>query len=384
MRKVWNLIPLIQNVSFGRYIMSSCELSFILLAAFGLMDLVESARAKRLFTVTTSVMLLGLIWIVLAASSLNSGIVYGHRARIIYAFLDAIPFIAIGLMLVLGRLTRYKIVPMLVALVLVGESLLIFGVPGGGSAKIINVDMGPITFLQKNEGHYRFLDFAVITPNWGSQYGLNELNAIDLPFPEKFSQLIERQLYPGLTPSNQFVIHNGIVGLTAQENELVAHFKNYEAASVKYVVMPTALVISPALTKLGVTPVFTDAKVNIYQLPHPRAFLSTRSSSCTVTTLNVDKATVNCPDGGTTLIRTELMMAGWKAYVNGKSVTIKTTDHGVYQSVKVPHGASTVTYSFLPPHEKYAILLALLAAIFLVAAWVYERRYRQRERERLP
>ena len=27
LRKVWNLIPLIQNVSFGRYIMSSCELS---------------------------------------------------------------------------------------------------------------------------------------------------------------------------------------------------------------------------------------------------------------------------------------------------------------------------------------------------------------------
>ena len=57
--------------------MSSCELSFILLAAFGLMDLAESAKAKRLFTVTTSVMLLGLIWIVLAASSLNDR----HRLR---------------------------------------------------------------------------------------------------------------------------------------------------------------------------------------------------------------------------------------------------------------------------------------------------------------
>jgi len=196
LRKVWNLIPLIENVSFGRYIMSSCELSFILLAAFGLMDLAESARAKRLFTVTTSVMLLGLIWIVLASSSLNKGIIYGHRARYIYAFLDAIPFIAIIALLVLGLLTKYKIVPLLVALVLVGESLLMFGVPGGGSAKIVNVDMGPITYLQKHEGHYRFFDFAVLTPNWGSQYGLNELNAIDLPFPEKFSQLIERQLDP--------------------------------------------------------------------------------------------------------------------------------------------------------------------------------------------
>ena len=378
-RKVWNLIPLIENVSFGRYIMSSCELSFILLAAFGLMDLAESARAKRLFTVTTSVMLLGLIWIVLAASSLNEGVVYGHRARYIYAFLDAIPFIAIIALLVLGRLTKYKIVPLLVALVLVGESLLMFGVPGGGSAKVVNVDMGPITFLQKHEGHYRFFDFAVLTPNWGSQYGLNELNAIDLPFPEKFSKFIEAELYPGLLPSNQFVIHNGIVGLTAQENEIVTHFKNYEAASVKYLLMPQALVILPALTNLGVKLVYTDAKVNIYEMPHPRAFLSTKSSSCTVTTTNVDKTSVNCPNGASTLVRTELMMAGWKAYVNGKSVTITTVD-GVYQSVKVPQGTSIVTYRFVPPHEKYAVLLALLAALFLVGAWSYERRYLMRER----
>jgi uncharacterized membrane protein YfhO len=67
------------------------------------------------------------------------------------------------------------------------------------------------------------------------------------------------------------------------------------------------------------------------------------------------------------------MMAGWKAKVNGKAVTIKTVDHGVYQSVKVPQGTSTVTYSFLPPHEKYAVLLALLAALFLIEVWGRER-----------
>jgi hypothetical protein len=379
LRKVWNLIPLIENVSFGRYIMSSCEMSFILLAAFGLMDLAESAKAKRLFTVTTSVMLLGLIWIVLAASSLNKGIVYGHRARLIYAFLDAIPFIAIIALLVLGRLTKFKIVPFLVALVLVGESLLLFGVPSGTSAKYIYIDQGPIAFLLSHQGQDRFLDFAVITPNWGSQFGLNELNAIDLPFPEKFSSLIERQLYPGLIPSNQFVIHNGITGLTAQENELVTHFKNYEAASVKYLVYPTALPILPALTSLGVTLKFHDAKVDIYEMPHPRAFFSTTSPSCTVTSTNVNKATVNCSSGGSTLVRTELMMAGWKAFVNGKAVTLHTQS-GVYQTIKVPAGTSTVTYSFLPPHEKYAVLLALLAALFLIGALVYERRYLMRER----
>jgi uncharacterized membrane protein YfhO len=76
-------------------------------------------------------------------------------------------------------------------------------------------------------------------------------------------------------------------------------------------------------------------------------------------------------------------MAGWKAYVNGKSVTIKTFG-GVYQSVKVPEGTSTVTYTFLPPHEKYAILLGLLAALFLLATWVFERRNRSRKSPPLP
>jgi hypothetical protein len=379
LRKVWNLIPLIQNVSFGRYIMSSCELSFILLAAFGLMDLAEGARAKRLFTATTGVMLLGLVWIVVTASSLNKGVIYSHRTRLIFAFLDAIPFIAIVALLVLGLLTKYRIVPFLVALVLVGESLLIFGVPGGESAKYVTVDQGPIAYLRTHEGQDRFFDFAVLTPNWGSEYGLNSLNAIDLPFPEKFSKLIETQLYPGLVPSNQFVIHSGMTGMIAQENELITHFKNYENASVKYLVMPKALVILPALTNLGVTLKYSDSFANIYEMPSPRAFLSTTSSSCTVTSTNVDAATVNCPKGGSTLIRTELMMAGWKASVNGKSVTIKTVD-GVYQSVEVPQGTSTVTYSFLPPHEKYAVLLALLAALFLVGIWGYERRYLMRER----
>jgi uncharacterized membrane protein YfhO len=65
-------------------------------------------------------------------------------------------------------------------------------------------------------------------------------------------------------------------------------------------------------------------------------------------------------------------MAGWQAYVNGKLVTIRTSD-GVYQSVPVPAGTSTVTYTFLPPHEKLAMLAGLLALLFFLGAWVLER-----------
>ena len=378
-RQIWNLIPLVQNASFGRYIMASCEMSVIVLAALGLMDLATSAQAKRLLTVTSGAMLLGLIWIVIAGAKLNHGVVLLHKARYIFMVLDAAPFVAVMALLILGRFTSAKFTPLLVALVLAGESMMMFVVPSGEAAKFVTVDTAPITFLQTHEGQYRYFDFAVLSPNWPTQFNINSLNAIDLPIPRSYSNYIEDRLYPGLTPSNQFVIHNGLDGMIAQEDEIAAHFHSYEAASVKYLMLPVSVPISPALTNLGVEKVFADAKADIYQMPNPRPFFSTSRSDCSVASTNVNAVNVNCVSAGTTLIRTELAMAGWSAYVNGRAVPI-TTSHGVYEAITLPKGQSVVTYKFFPPHEKYALLAGLLAAIFLVGSWLAERGYVHRRR----
>jgi hypothetical protein len=155
----------------------------------------------------------------------------------------------------------------------------------------------------------------------------------------------------------------------AQETELAAHLRAYENASVKYVLAPRSMTLSPALTAVHVTPVWHDALATIYELPHPRAFFT---SSCAVTSPNVDAANVTCPTSST-LLRTELSMPGWTATVNGTPVTIHTVD-GVYQSITVPRGTSRVHYSFVPPHEDPALALALLAVLFLVGVGLYERR----------
>jgi uncharacterized membrane protein YfhO len=136
--------------------------------------------------------------------------------------------------------------------------------------------------------------------------------------------------------------------------------------------MPNAVIINPALTKLGVFQVFHDSLATIYQLPHTRNFFSTSTSSCSVVSTNVDMATVHCSKPAS-LLRTELSMKGWKATVNGKAVPI-TTINGVYQRINVPEGTSTIEYSFFPPHERAAVFLALLAGLFLVGSLVNERR----------
>ncbi|HVA52790.1 MAG TPA: hypothetical protein VNF05_04685 [Acidimicrobiales bacterium] len=372
LRVLWNLIPLVSTSSFPRYIMPSCELAVVILAGLGLADFTQSTRAKRLLTSATVLMVLVLLWCANEARPYNKGVILSHKARIILIGLDLIPFIALAALLVVGRFYKARVTPLLIALVVVGESLLLFIVPTVGSPKEINVDYAPIHFLQQNEHQYRFVDFAVLYPNWGTEFGLNSLSSIDLPYPRNFKNFIEQHLYPGLTPGNQFVIKGGLQGVENQEAEIVQHFQAYENASVKYLLIPIQVVLSPALTKLGVKKVFSGTLASVYELPHPRGLFSTSSSSCTVTSTNDNVANVDCTKPGATLLRTELSMSGWKATVNGTPATITTID-GVYQQVNLPTGQSVVEYSFFPSHERYALLAGLLAGLFLIGSFVNER-----------
>jgi hypothetical protein len=373
-RDVWNIIPLVNTSSFPRYIMPSCEIAVVILAAFGLADFITSTRSKRLFTTAGVAMVLVLLGSIYEARNYNKGVVlHSHTAEIILIGLACIPWISIGLLVILGRFSKYSVTPYLIALVIVGESFLYFFAPTAESPKQITVDYAPIQFLQANLHKERYVDLAVLYPNWGSYYDVNSLSSIDLPFPRNWKNFIEDQLYPGLTPGNQFVVKGGLVGVENLEAELVKHFKAYEDASVKYLLVPSKVVISPKLTALGIKEVFSDSLATIWQMPHVRHFFSTSSSACTISAPSDDRATVNCPTAGATLLRTELSMKGWTATVNGETVRIKTVD-GVYQKVTLPAGTSTVEYRFFPPHERFAAFFGLLGGLFLIGSLVDERR----------
>jgi hypothetical protein len=216
----------------------------------------------------------------------------------------------------------------------------------------------------------------VIAPNWGSQFGLNSLTAIDLPFPRAFENFIQDDLYPGLRPPNEFLVKDGPVGTVALEDEVAAHFRAYENASVKYLVLPASLALNPQLSREGLRTVFHDSFAIIYQTPHPRPFFSS-SSSCVVTSTGVNLATATCSRAHATLLRTELSMTGWTVSVNGHAAKVTTVD-GVYQRVTLPQGASTVHYAFSPPHENLAILLALLGLILAAGSFVLDVRSTRR------
>ncbi len=371
MHKLFNLIPYVKQTAFSRYAMPSVEMAVVVLAGLGIMDLVSSRLARRLFFATSAVVLGLTIWAMNAAAPYNRGVVLTHRSEIILLGLQSLPFIALGLVIITGSFSRFRVVPVLLAVILAGEAMVTFFVPTAEAPKHITIDYAPIEFLQTHEGQSRFLDFDVLYPNWGSQYGLYALNAIDLPFPQTFANLILSQLNPATSPVRMFFAKGGMGGAIQQEKMLVAHFKAYQAASVKYLLMPNAVIPLPSLKKLGITKVFHDYIATIYEMPSTTPFFSSPTTGCTVSSSSLDHATITCASGGT-LVRSELVMAGWHATVNGQAVPITTTG-GAYQTVAVPSGTSTVAFTFLPPHEELALagfLLGLLA-LFLVplARW---------------
>jgi len=148
------------------------------------------------------------------------------------------------------------------------------------------------------------MDFEVLYPNWGTYFDINELSDIDLPFPKAFKNFIETNLLPASRPVTSSSAKGGRPGVPIFEHSVINHFKQYEDASVKYLLMPSSVSLLPGLAKKGVTQVFHDSLATIYEMPHPRSFFST-PSSCTVTSSGDNKATLNCATA-TTLLRTEL------------------------------------------------------------------------------
>jgi hypothetical protein len=377
-RVLWNVFPFVSSSAFSRYIFSSCELAVIVLAVLGLTDVVESPRARSRLTYAAIFMALVLVWCTIAAEPYNRGVPHHAKVKIFLIALSLIPYLAVVLLIVLSRLKRVAWSTYFVAAIVVAETLFMFMVPTLGAPKSIDVDYAPIQYLQQHEGEYRFVDLGVIAPNWGSQFGLNSLTAIDLPFPRAYKNFIQDNLYPGLKPPNEFLVKGGPPGTVALENEVATHFGAYEKASVKYLVLPASLALSPQLSAKGLTLVFHDAFAIIYETPHPRPFFST-TPSCTVTSTNDNVATATCRSRHATLLRTELSMKGWSVTVNGRSAKV-TTVEGVYQRITLPEGTSTVRYAFFPPHENLAILLALLVFFFLVGSFVADVRSTRRER----
>jgi hypothetical protein len=372
LRRAWNLIPLVNDAGFWRYIPASIELAAIVLAVLGLTDAAQSARARWRVAGAAGVTAVVLVVFVVTSSSVSRGVVLSGRLRLYHAALDAIPFVSLTLLVAAVLLLRGRWRIWFAAIVVLGESVLLFVAPMAVAPSSLTVNLAPVHFLQANLGQYRYMDVAVLYPNWGSEYGISSLAANDLPLPLTFVNYVQSSLFPGIQPPNAFSVHGTAYSQTVMEQEIATHLRAYEDASVKYLLTKTRTPLAPQLAAVGVKKVWSDRLATVYALPDPRPFFSTASSSCTVSSTSLTEAKVNCPTGKSTLLRTEQSMKGWTATVNGRPAAVTTVDT-VYQQIEVPKGTSTVEFSFQPPHERLAVIVGSAAMLALIVAALNER-----------
>ena len=369
-RHGWNLIPHMTQVAFARYIWPSTEFAAIVLAVLGLSDVVQDAVSRRLARAAVAVVaglaLLG----VLTVTPLGGQTTGAIRVGVVIMIL--VPFVVLATLGVsIGRIGAPGFARLAVSAVAF-ESLIFFAVPTFRSPTSLTVDVGTINYLQQNLGSGRFISLGVLNPNWCSQFSINEINAIDLPLPMSFSNYVQAKLAPTIKNPRIFLLPFNV----ANEDEIAAHLENYEDLGTAFLLTPRKT-LTAALTAVGLTEVAHDAHTVLYRLPHPTNFFTTTAGACTLSHVTIDRLDVDCPRPST-LTRRELAMDGWTAHVNGAVVPITSPD-GLTESIALPAGPSTVSFDFLPPHERLAGLIAGLGFLVMASSWMPRHRRPRRQ-----
>nr|WP_148039478.1 YfhO family protein [Acidithiobacillus sulfuriphilus] len=102
----------------------------------------------------------------------------------------------------------------------------------------------------------------------------------------------------------------------------------------------------------GIHKVYSDAVMDIWELPHPAPYYTVLRGQCTLSGQQRDSVEAHCATPAT-LLRRELFMPAWTSTVNGASAAVSA--HGkIFQVIPLPAGNNMVRFRFAPPYAGYA------------------------------
>jgi len=414
--RVLAAVPGAKSVAAFRYANPSWELAAVVLAALGLDDIARR-RTRPGVLVGAAVLTGGLAaWAAATAWPLLSDAVVSGGGRSgglrwyavgsLAAALLLLVLLALGGLLAAGTARRGDPVGrrgarrgsgsrrrgrMLVAAVVVVESVALFGFTALAAPPPTVLQTGSVNWLEQHLGSQRFFTLGPIQPEYGSYFGIAQINVNDIPVPKTWDDYIAarldqnsvRDLFTGWLSADP-------AGPTPAE-ELTANLPAYQAVGVRYVVesangldsygrpfpapgspvWPTGprLVYHDSFAEIwelpGATPVFTAVAGVTHQVPAK----ATSSAGCTVVGSGSDQVTVDCPRPATVLRRVQYM-TGWTAFADGRPIEVRPVVGGPFQSVTVPAGRTTVRFSYLPPGALASVAVAAGALLILIASLV--------------
>jgi len=389
-----NGLPGFHSIAFFRYSQTSWEFAVIVLAAFGIDDLARR-RVHPGLIIGGGVTALGCVaWAASQAWPVMTSITrYGHAKDFTVASAGVATLLV--LVVVSGGLLTYftgsataatksRAGRFLVAGAVVAEAAALFAVPLLSAPRPVKVDIAVVQYLQRHIGLARFTTLGPIQPNFGSLFGVSEINVNDLPVPKAFARHIQTSFNTNTDPLTfTGTVKSKATGPGAAQ-ELASHLDAYEAAGVKFMVAPASGsdVFGSPWPPAGLSPaprrVYADSYVDVWQLSSPKPFFTTSGAPCGVRPEGIAEVKVTCT-GPAVLHRLELPMPGWSAETGSSPATVRST--GPFQSVSVGAGATQVRFSFTPPYGNAAVFAALagiacLLASVLLRAFTFLRRSR--------
>ena len=357
------LAPGMSRVAFFRYGAPALEMAVIVLAALGLDGLLaNSIPRRRALGVTAAALVIVVVAPIGAVPLVHQFTDPSHRFYSKGSVLWAAVVIAAGAVAVMLRSSRGR--RLLATAILCLDALVMFVLPQLSAPRKVYVDTAPAAFLQRNLGLSRYFTVGPLGPNYGSYYGLRELDATDNPFSAVFARYITTRLAPGADP----FFFTGVFGPNPTQ-ELESHLDGYRAAGVRYVLTPEGVKLPQGPKTF--TLVFRSPTTWIYRLGGTEPYFSSTRPRCLVDPQNGESVRVSC-SGPTTLVRRETYMPGWSAEVDGHSTTVSEYDNA-FQAVTVKSGTHLVTFGYAPPYLGWAVAAFLLGCASLIVAPFWTR-----------
>jgi Bacterial membrane protein YfhO len=369
--KASNLIPGINQTAFYRYSSPALSFATVTLVAFGLQGFYRVGSSRLAFgaLALVSVAILG-SFAIQARNAVRLLTDVPTRHPVAVASVGGAALLAGAVLVLAAHASRSDGAVVVAGIVLVVEACLLFMVPEVSAPRNVRLDRSAVRFLRENLGTQRFFSVGPITPNYGSYLGIAQLNVNDLPTPAAWDRFAARDLNPNSNPQllTGFspLDSNGPDGFAA----FAAHTAGYLDAGVKYLVLGKGMSERVDKATLPASLVFENDIVDIYELRNPAPYFS--AAGCELGYNSRNRVTASCT-APSVMRRSELVMAGWSATVNGKASAVGVIDDR-YQTVNLPQGTSTVAFDFSPPHARLSWLAFAVAVVLLAAgSWRAKR-----------
>ena len=343
-----NFFPGISLTAFYRYASSSIDLAAVILAAMGINSLLyeKVIRRKTILIIAGTLTAVTLCLVTIAFH--EQSLIVGTASHDLWLWIS----VAWGLISVwaiyLGAFRFKKYAKFIIPAVILVDSLGMFMLPEFSAPRQAQLDLAPVTYLQKHLGNYRFFSLGPIQPNYGSYYNIASINTNNLPISKSWTSYITQNLDSNVNP----VIFTGTTfnspsGLSPSE-ALLANLSSYENVAVKYVITAPNVISALTAQQAKMQLVFKDNYSQIFKLPNPKPYFQTELANCSVYSTNRSTVETQC-NKPSTLIRRELFLPGWQATINNRAVKVEPQGH-IFQKITLPKGSARITFSYLPPH----------------------------------